>query len=154
MTDRHTRYQGLIIKDHQLLLILHGAHSGAWSHWVIPGGGLELGETPEECVIREMKEETHLDVEVVRLVLDEPDHPDSEYQRRKSYLCQIVAGEAAPGFEPELEASSVYAIQAIRWLDLAEEASWDLKIREDPYIYPQLIRFQELLGYNNNPGDS
>ncbi|MFN2113140.1 MAG: NUDIX domain-containing protein [Anaerolineales bacterium] len=153
MTDRHTRYQGLIIQNHQLLLILHGSLSGKWSHWVLPGGGLETGETPEECVIREMKEETGLDVEVVRLVLDEPDHPDSTYQRRKSYLCQVVSGEPAPGFEPELEASSVYAITAIRWLDLDDEGTWGPEIQEDPYIYPQLKRIQKLLGYNIKPGD-
>ncbi|MEJ2413434.1 MAG: NUDIX domain-containing protein, partial [Anaerolineales bacterium] len=112
MTDRHTRYQGVILQDHKILLIQHSSHTGEWSHWLLPGGGMEPGETPEQCVIREMKEETDLDVEIVRLAVDEPDHPDSAYQRRKSYLCQILGGEAAPGYEPELEASSVYAISA------------------------------------------
>ena len=146
MTDRHTRYQGLIMRDQQILLIQHGAHDGAWSHWVIPGGGMEHGETPEECVVREMKEETNLDVAFEKLLVDEPDHPDSAYQRRKTYLCRALGGKAAPGFEPELEASSVYAISAVRWLDLADEGSWGPEIQEDIYIYPQLIHFQQLLG--------
>lgn len=128
MTNRHTRYQGLIIQDQKILLIQHGAHDGAWSHWVLPGGGMESGETPEDCIVREMKEETLLDVEVVRLVLDEPDHPDSAYQRRKSYLCRVLSGKEAPGYEPELEASSIYAITAVRWLDLAGEGSWGPEI--------------------------
>lgn len=153
MKERHTRYQGLIIRDDNVLLIQHSSHTGEWSHWLLPGGGLEMGETPEECVIREMKEETLLDVEVVRLVLDEPGHPDSAYQRRKSYLCRVISGKEAPGFEPELEASSVYAITDVRWLDLLDEGSWGSEIREDPYIYPQLIRVQQLLGYSEETNE-
>jgi 8-oxo-dGTP diphosphatase len=149
MTDRHTRYQGVILQDHKVLLIQHSSHTGEWSHWLFPGGGMELGETPEQCIIREMKEETNLDVAVVKLAVDEPDHPDSAYQRRKSYLCQILGGEAAPGYEPELEASSVYAISAVRWLDLRTENNWGEEILRDEYLYPQLSQLRKLLGYNS-----
>lgn len=36
--------------------------------WQIPGGGLEFGESVEECAIRELKEETGLDVEIIGLL--------------------------------------------------------------------------------------
>ena len=36
--------------------------------WSLPGGGVELDETPVQSVIREVKEETGLDVQVARLV--------------------------------------------------------------------------------------
>lgn len=36
--------------------------------WVFPGGGIEKGEAPEEAIIREIKEETNLDVSIKRLV--------------------------------------------------------------------------------------
>ena len=38
------------------------------STWGIPGGGKELNETLEECAIRELKEETNIDVKDLKLI--------------------------------------------------------------------------------------
>ncbi len=38
--------------------------------WVLPGGGLDVGETPEEGVIREVEEETGLQVAIVRKIAE------------------------------------------------------------------------------------
>ena len=37
--------------------------------WQIPGGGIEFGESPEECAIRETKEELGIDVKINKLLL-------------------------------------------------------------------------------------
>lgn len=53
---------GIVIKDGQLLTPKHfGRHN-------LPGGGLEFGEKPEQAVIREVKEETGIDVANPRLI--------------------------------------------------------------------------------------
>ena len=49
------------------VLIVRRARPPAHGLYTLPGGGVELGETLEEAVIREVREETNLDVEPVAL---------------------------------------------------------------------------------------
>ena len=37
-------------------------------YWIIPGGGVNFGETIEEAAHREIKEETNLDVEIIKVI--------------------------------------------------------------------------------------
>ena len=39
-----------------------------FNKWGFPGGAIELGETPQMAAIREIKEETGLDVEIIKLI--------------------------------------------------------------------------------------
>ena len=66
------RYQAVFIRvDHLLLLkVWDHTFTGKW-FWVIPGGGRHPDEKEEECVLREVREETHLDVEI-HLALHDP----------------------------------------------------------------------------------
>lgn len=144
---RHTRYQGIVVRDHQALLIKHREHSTGRGYWVIPGGGIEPGETEKDCIKRELKEETNLDVEVIRLLYDEPDHPDGIYTCRKTYLCRLLSGVPSPGFEPELEAQTNYSITEVRWFDLQAESEWPVELCNDPFTYPQMAHIRQVLGY-------
>ncbi|MBN1642207.1 MAG: NUDIX domain-containing protein, partial [Anaerolineae bacterium] len=145
---RANRYQGAIVRDHQVLLIRHQMHADGRTYWVLPGGGRELRETPYECVRREMREETHLEVRIERLLLDEVGHPEGMYGRMKTYLCRPVGGRAQPGSEPEPDAASAYAIAEVAWFDLRDESGWPRLLVEDPYTYPQLRRIRAALGYS------
>lgn len=61
--------------------------------WEIPGGKLEPGETPEQCIVREIQEELQTTVQPVR----ELGIVDYDYQTfhltMHCILCTIVSGE-------------------------------------------------------------
>jgi hypothetical protein len=95
-----------------------------------------------------MREETNLDVEVIRLIMDEPELPDGPYRRLMTYLCKPVGGEASPGYEPELEAASEYSISEIKWFDLRNTSEWGQMLINDPFTFPQLERIRDELGYS------
>jgi 8-oxo-dGTP diphosphatase len=99
----------VIIENGRTLLIRRGSEPlrGEWS---IPGGTLELGESLQEGVARELREETGLDVRVLELIEvfdrifpDESLQPSEEKRQPRfhfviaDYLCERIAGEPRAG---------------------------------------------------------
>ncbi len=63
------RLTAAMLVEHEGKILLGKRNKvNAQDHWVIPGGGVEYGETTKEAAIRELKEETNLDVEDVKLI--------------------------------------------------------------------------------------
>jgi 8-oxo-dGTP diphosphatase len=100
---------GVIIDDGRTLLIRRGSEPlrGEWS---IPGGTLELGESLEEGVARELLEETGIVVRVTELIEvfdriyadDENIAPQAHRKPRfhyviVDYLCERISGEPRAG---------------------------------------------------------
>jgi 8-oxo-dGTP pyrophosphatase MutT (NUDIX family) len=148
MPERNARYQGAIVRDHCLLLIKHHFYADGHNYWLLPGGGREEGESEEQAVCREMREETNLDVRVERLLIAEPVFKENRlYGHLRTYLCTPLGGEASPGYEPEPGAAEAYTISEVRWFDLRDPASWDPQMVSDSITYPQVLRVRGLLGY-------
>lgn len=60
------RATGVLIENNSLLLVKQKLANN--KNWSLPGGRVEPGETLEQALIREMKEETGLDVEPIRML--------------------------------------------------------------------------------------
>jgi len=101
---------GVVIEDNRTLLIRRG-NEPLMGQWSIPGGTLELGETLAEGTVRELKEETGLEVRVLELIevferinfgrgADETWTTIEERRRPRfhfviaDYLCERVSGAA------------------------------------------------------------
>lgn len=57
----------LVVKDGKILLGERNKKN-AKGYWVLPGGGVRWGETIMEAAVREIKEETNLDIELVKFI--------------------------------------------------------------------------------------
>ncbi|HNR04555.1 MAG TPA: 8-oxo-dGTP diphosphatase MutT [Bacillota bacterium] len=82
-----------IIRDGKVLIAQRQQGSHMEYKWEFPGGKLEPDETPEECIIREIKEEMDIDIEVddiykvVKFKYEEKDI------LLLCYLCRIIKGD-------------------------------------------------------------
>jgi 8-oxo-dGTP diphosphatase len=99
---------GVIIVRGRTVLIRRGTEP-LLGEWSIPGGTIEVGETLEEAVRRELVEETGLEVRVLELIelfdriYREPGRSSANDKRPRfhyviaDYLCELVRGEPRAG---------------------------------------------------------
>lgn len=65
----------VIEKDGKLLLVKRG-NEPFKDYWTLPGGHIDFGETAKEAVVREVKEETGLDLKPIFLAYRDEIYPD------------------------------------------------------------------------------
>jgi mutator protein MutT len=90
-----------IITDEQGRILLQRRRDN--NLWGLPGGTMEIGETISDCVVREVREETGLDVRPVQLIgiYSNPEHviafSNGEVRQEFSvcFLCRSVGGEVS-----------------------------------------------------------
>jgi len=92
--------RGVIFRDDEILLVRE-LLDGKWS---LPGGWADVGYSPSEMVVKEVREEAGLNVKATRLlaVLDKrchPHPPDIYYVYKLFFLCEEVNGEVKTGIE-------------------------------------------------------
>jgi len=98
-------------------LVLLGQRQGAHGAgtWALPGGHLEFGETVAHCAIREVREETGLDIHLLSLA---PYTNDVLAEEGLHYVTLFVVGVSVQG-EPEvMEPSKCLGWHWFRWSEM------------------------------------
>ena len=89
-------FAAAVIIDEEKNILLVKSTYNRFHPWGMPGGSLEYGEQPEEAVMREVWEETHLNICVEKLLLINSWLPD---RVGMYYLCRVTGGTFSPSDE-------------------------------------------------------
>lgn len=143
MSQRVARCQGVILKGNSILVLRQYNHKRKEEYWMLPGGNLEAGETEEECIRREIQEETGLEVEVKDILFDSPGNGKDVYARYVTFLCVPVEGSIAKiGFETV----DYRQIMELVWCSIIDENQWNPYLLSDRF-YPSMKSIKEKLQY-------
>lgn len=96
--------RAIIIKDGQLLVTKRNKFGSVY--YILVGGGLNIGETAEQALYRELREESGVEVTNPRLVYLE--NAGEPYGLQHIYLCDYVSGE--PALHPDSDEAKITAM--------------------------------------------
>jgi mutator protein MutT len=86
----------LIFHGDKLLITRRHASAHLGGLWEFPGGKREAGETFEQCLVREIREELGVEISVGEL-FEEVSHAYPEKSvRLKFFICKLLSGEPQP----------------------------------------------------------
>lgn len=110
-----TACRGIILREGKLLLSYEAKHD----QWMLPGGGLEPGETSEECCVREIAEESGCMIRLTSGCLLEIE----EYYENWRWVNRYYLGECVGSCERSLTEREKEAGLVPNWLPLSEAAA-------------------------------
>jgi 8-oxo-dGTP diphosphatase len=93
---------GVVIEKEGKILLVKRKYEPYKGDWCLPAGFMEYGESPEQCAIRETKEELNVDVELEGLygVYSGKDDPRT-HAVLVMYWAKIIGGDLKPGDDAE-----------------------------------------------------
>ncbi len=120
------RASAAIIKDNHILMVKMQRDGRVW--WSLPGGGLEEGESFEEAVVREVKEETNLTVKAGRHLFSY----DYSMGESRVFTADITGADVLQlGIDPEC-AMDEQILQEVKW--------WPIEAMKDDFEVSRVIR--------------
>ena len=106
-----TACRGIVIREGKLLL----SYETATDQWMLPGGGLEEGETEEACCVREVAEETGVLIHPSQCLLE-----IDEYYEEWKYVNRYFSGTVMGSERIQLTQREKEVGMEPRWLPVEE----------------------------------
>ena len=82
-----------IIKNNNKVFITQRGHGEFKGKWEFPGGKIEVGETPEEAIVREIREELKSEIIVERLFDEINEKRENKILNVKFFICSLISGD-------------------------------------------------------------
>ena len=108
----------IIEKEGKILLAQRKSSQKFGDKWEFPGGKQEAGESAEACLLREIREELQVKIEIQKRL---PDFPLGERGRLIPFLCKINSG-----------AIKLVDHQAVEWVEPENLLDYDLSPADVP----------------------
>lgn len=83
---------GVLLQGSRVLIAQRSAEKNGGLKWEFPGGKIEDGESPEDCLIREWKEELDVDVDVIKFICDSNHEHDGITIHLSAFEIKILSG--------------------------------------------------------------
>jgi 8-oxo-dGTP pyrophosphatase MutT (NUDIX family) len=99
MRDQKLAVYGAVIREGKALLL----HRKEPDVWEFPGGNIKFGEHPQHAALREVKEETGLQVSVSGVLIGSIVRPDGVHEICLVYLCNPQTAQVRLGEPDHLE---------------------------------------------------
>ena len=105
-----------IIKDGEKIFATQRGYGEFKDGWEFPGGKIELGETPQEALKREIREELETEIEVGEWIdTVEYDYPDFHLSM-DCFLCTIKSGDLVLKEHEAAKWLSKDTLYSVEWL--------------------------------------
>jgi ADP-ribose pyrophosphatase YjhB (NUDIX family) len=117
----------ILMEGDRILLVKH-SKSGK-EYWVLPGGGVEEGESLVETAAREIKEETNLEIKVKKLVFISEAIPPDKHRHVIDFFFtgEILSGEIKMGEEDILKDIKFFPVSALSEISFCPDIREELK---------------------------
>ncbi|GAA3621309.1 hypothetical protein GCM10022199_27260 [Marihabitans asiaticum] len=132
--QRPAAYAVVVADDQVLLTRLSERVRSAAGRWMLPGGGIDAGESPVEAVLREVEEETAQHVEVAELAMVQSDHWVGESPRGEVedfHALRLIYRASCPEPTPARVLESKGSTGSAQWVTISprapEPSTWMLR---------------------------